>query len=585
MNIFHYLKQELEKIILQLAKNVGINIDAGQLANFTVEPCREKKHGDMASNATMVFCKNFGIKPRELAAKIISELKNNPNIKSLEVAGAGFINVVLENKIWYEFLQNLLDQKEYQLPKIGHGENVNVEYASPNPTGPMHVGHTRGAIYGDVLANLLSKTGYKITREYYINDAGSQIITLAKSAYLRYLEALGEKIEITEGLYPGEYLIPIGQALKAKFGLELKEKNEHEYISLIRDFVVDEMMKMITSDLAALGIKHDHLFSEKKELHDTGKIDAAIKMLEEKNLIYHGTIEAPKGKMADDYEEKEQTLFRSTLFGDDMDRVVKKSDGTPTYFGGDIAYALNKFERGAEIMILPLGYDHAGYVKRLGAVVNAVSEGKAKVKVILCQMVKFVKNGEPLKMSKRSGNFITARDVIDEVGTDVIRFIMLSRKNDAPFDFDLSKVVEQSKDNPIFYVQYAYARCYSVLRNLKNEMPDLNNILNEKADLEILEKLTDETEIELIQKLAAYPRNIEMAVTNFEPHRIAFYLQELVAIFHSLWNKGSENPELKFIIKNNKNLTKARIYLVIATSKIIASGLSIFNIKPLEEMR
>ena len=585
MNIFHYLKQELEKIILQLAKNVGINIDAGQLENFTVEPCREKKHGDMASNAAMVFCKNFGIKPGELAAKIISELQNNPNIKSLEVAGAGFINVVLENKIWYEFLQNLLDQKEYQLPKIGHGENVNVEYASPNPTGPMHVGHTRGAIYGDVLANLLSKTGYKITREYYINDAGSQIITLTKSAYLRYLEALGEKIEITEGLYPGEYLIPIGQALKTKFGAELKGKNEHEYIALIRDFVVDEMMKMITSDLAALGIKHDHLFSEKKELHDTGKIDAAIKMLEEKNLIYQGTIEAPKGKMPDDYEEKEQTLFRSTLFGDDMDRVVKKSDGTPTYFGGDIAYALNKFERGAEIMILPLGYDHAGYVKRLSAVVNAVSEGKAKVKVILCQMVKFVKNGEPLKMSKRSGNFITARDVIDEVGADVIRFIMLSRKNDAPFDFDLSKVVEQSKDNPIFYVQYAYARCYSVLRNLKNEMPELNNILNEKADMEILEKLTDETEIELIQKLAAYPRNIEMAVTNFEPHRIAFYLQELVAIFHSLWNKGSENHELKFIIKNNKNLTKARIYLVISTSKIIASGLSIFNIKPLEEMR
>lgn len=589
MNIFHYLKQELEKIILELAQNTDINIDATQLANFTVEPCREKKHGDMASNAAMIFHKNFGMKAGELAEKIISKLKNNPNIKSLEVAGAGFINMVLENKIWYEFLQNLLSQKEYELPQIGNGENVNVEYASPNPTGPMHVGHTRGAIYGDVLANLLAKTGYKITREYYINDAGSQIITLTKSAYLRYLEALGDQIEIPEGLYPGEYLIPVGEALKAKFGLELKGKNENEYISLIRDFVVDEMMKMITNDLAALGIKHDHLFSEKKELHDTGKIDTAIKILEKKGLIYQGTIEAPKGKMPDDYEEKEQTLFRSTLFGDDMDRVVKKSDGTPTYFGGDIAYALNKFERGAKIMILPLGYDHAGYVKRLSAVVNAVSEGQAKVKVILCQMVKFVKNGEPLKMSKRSGNFITARDVIDEVGADVIRFMMLSRKNDAPFDFDLNKVVEQSKDNPIFYVQYAHARCYSVLRNLKNEMPELNNILNENItsgpDLEILKKLTDETEIELIQKLAAYPRNIEMAVTNFEPHRIVFYLQELVAIFHSLWNKGSENPELKFIIKNDKNLTKARIYLVVATSKIIASGLSIFNIKPLEEMR
>jgi arginyl-tRNA synthetase len=585
MNIFHYFKQELERIILQLAGNIGVNISDQQLANFTVEPCREKKHGDMASNIAMILCKNFGLKPQELAAKIILELKNNSNIKSLEIAGAGFINMVLQNKIWYEFLQNLLNQKQYQLPKIGHGENINVEYASPNPTGPMHVGHTRGAIYGDVLANLLAQTGYKITREYYINDAGSQIITLTKSAYLRYLEALGETIEIPEGLYPGEYLIPVGQALKEKFGSELKGKSENEYVPLIRDFVVEEMMKMITSDLAALGIKHDNLFSEKKELHDTSKIDAAIKMLEEKGLIYQGTIEAPKGKLPDDYEEKEQTLFRSTLFGDDMDRVVKKSDGTPTYFGGDIAYALNKFERGAEIMILPLGYDHAGYVKRLSAVVSAVSGGKAKVRVILCQMVKFVKNGEPLKMSKRSGNFITARDVIDEVGSDVIRFIMLSRKNDAPFDFDLSKVVEQSKDNPIFYVQYAHARCYSVLRNLKNEMPELNNILNENPDLEILEKLTDETEIELIQKLAAYPRTIEMAVTNFEPHRIAFYLQELVAIFHSLWNKGSDNPELKFIVKNDKNLTKARIFLVVATSKIIASGLSIFNIKPLEEMR
>ncbi len=585
MNVFYNLKQDLKLILQNLAKTAGIEINNSQLQIFTVEPTKDKNHGDIATNVAMILCKNFALKPQELAAKIIEELKKNPAIIKAEVAGVGFINITLDLKIWQEFLLDVLKKPEFVLPKLSDGkELINIEYASPNPTGPMHIGHSRGAIYGDVLANLLEKTGHKITREYYINDAGSQIITLVKSAYLRYLQALGQEIEIPEGLYPGEYLLPVGEALKKQFGDSLKNAAEADYMPLIRNFVVDEMLKMIVGDLAELGVKHDTLFSEKKNLHNTGKIEAAIKILRDKDLIYQGTIEAPKdaSRVAEDFEEKEQTLFRATNFGDDSDRVVKKSDGTPTYLAGDIAYLLSKFERGATKMILPLGYDHAGYVKRLSAACQAITDGKASVKVILCQMVKFVKNGEQLKMSKRAGNFITLKDVLDEVGADALRFTMLTRKNDAPFDFDLAKVLEQSKDNPIFYVQYAFARCCSVLRNLAEQMPevDIKNI-----DETVLKNLVDETEIELIKKLANYPRIVEMAVVNYEPHRIAFYLQELAGLFHSLWNKGTENPELKFIIASNPDLTKSRAYLLIATKKIIASALSIFSIKPLEEMR
>ncbi len=585
MNIFFNLKQQLIAILQNLALESAIEISAKQFAAFTVEPSKEKTHGDIATNAAMVLCKNFGLKPQDLAAKIIAKLRKDPAITKAELAGAGFINITFDSKIWQDFLFDVLKDQEFQLPKLSDGQElINVEYASPNPTGPMHIGHSRGAIYGDVLANLLQKTGHKITREYYINDAGSQIITLVKSAYLRYLQALGQKIEISEGLYPGEYLIPVGEALKIQFGDSLKNVAEADYMPLIRDFVVDEMLKMIVADLAELGVKHDTLFSEKKNLHNTGKIEAAIKILQDKGLIYQGTIEAPKDSShaGEDFEEKEQTLFKATDFGDDSDRVVKKSDGTPTYLAGDIAYLQSKFERGATKMILPLGYDHAGYVKRLSAACQAITDGKASVKVILCQMVKFVKNGEQLKMSKRAGNFITLKDVLDEVGADALRFTMLTRKNDAPFDFDLAKVVEQSKDNPIFYVQYAFARSCSVLRNLAGLMPEIDL---QKIDETVLKNLTDEAEIDLIKKLANYPRIVEMAVANYEPHRIAFYLQELAGLFHSLWNKGSENPELKFIIENNQDLTKSRAYLLIATKKIIASALSIFNIKPLEEMR
>ncbi len=595
INIFETYKQIFCVILQEIALENNVEISGEVFANFNIEPAKEKLHGSFACNAAMVLSKKFSAveslnNPRKLAGEIIKRIEAKKSqdsylksIEKLEIAGAGFINIFVKNEVFYQILGDLLTQKRFVFPNLGHGEKVNLEYASPNPTGPIHVGHTRGAIYGDVLASLLSKTGYDVLKEYYINDAGSQILTLVKSAYIRYLQACGKKVEISEGLYPGEYLVAIGEALREKYGECLNSDEK------IRDFVVDEMIKMIIADLKALGIEHNSYFSEKKELHDKNKIEEAIKILREKDLIYVGKLEAPKtekgvGSLPEGYAEEDQTLFRSTLFGDDVDRVVKKSDGTPTYFAGDLAYVLSKFRRGATKFIMPLGFDHAGYVKRLTAAVHALTDGKAELKVILCQMVKFIKNGEPLKMSKRANNFITAREVIDEVGADALRFIMLTRKNDAPFDFDLAKVIEQSKDNPIFYVQYAHARCCSVLRNLHGENL-LTNIENEKVDFAILENLTDETELEIIKKIAAFPRLIEMAVTSYEPHRIAFYLQELSALFHSLWNKGVDNPELKFIIKDDLQKTQARIYLILAIKIIIANGLDIFNIKALQEMR
>jgi arginyl-tRNA synthetase len=590
LNIFNQFKQVFADVLKEIAQKNNIEINEGDLKNFTVEPSKDKSHGDLACNIAMIVSKKFSAvenlnNPKKLAAKIIATL-HHENIIKMEIAGPGFINVFLDNKIFHKIIGNLLSEEKFQFPNLGNGLKINLEYASPNPTGPIHVGHTRGAIYGDVLASLLQKVGYDVLKEYYINDAGSQITTLLKSAYLRYLEALGQVIEIPAGLYPGAYLIDIGQQLKEKFGESLLKKSEAEYLLEIRDFTIDLMIEMIKSDLLALGIKHDSYFSEKKELHDKNKIDETIEILNQQGLVYVGKLEAPKtekgvGAMPEGYDDKDQTLFRSTLFGDDIDRVIKKNDGSHTYFAGDIAYVKSKFERGAKIFIMPLGYDHAGYVKRLNAAVEALTNKQAQLKVILCQMVKFVKNGEPLKMSKRAGNFITAREVIDEVGADVLRFIMLTRKNDAPFDFDLAKVIEQSKDNPIFYVQYAHARCCSVIRNAEAEGIKLDANVDEK----VLEKLTDESEIDLIKKIANFPRIIEMAATNFEPHRLAFYLQDLAAEFHALWNKGNENPNLKFIIKDDLHITKARIYLLLSLKKIIQTGLGIFNINALEEMR
>lgn len=586
LNIFNSFKKIFCSALNGIADEQHIQIGEEDFRNFTVEPTKERAHGDIACNVAMVLNKKFSTigslnNPRKLAQKIIEKI-DNKNIAKIEIAGPGFINLYLNPAEFHEVISDLLLSEKFHFPNLGNGKKINLEYASPNPTGPIHIGHTRGAIYGDVLARLLQKVGYDVLKEYYINDAGSQINTLLRSAYVRYLQSCGDAVILPEGCYPGEYLIPIGEALYKKFGVNLKQNGEQKSLPEIRDFVLDAMVEMIKSDLLALGIKHDSYFSEKKNLHDTNKIEEALKILEKKNLIYVGKLEAPKtekgvGALPEGYDEKDQTLFRSTKFGDDQDRVVKKSDGTPTYFAGDIAYVASKFERGAEVFIMPLGYDHAGYVKRLTAVVEALTEGRARLKIILCQMVKFVKNGEPLKMSKRAGNFITAREVIDEVGSDVLRFIMLTRKNDAPFDFDLARVVEQSKDNPIFYVQYAHARCCSVLRQS-------NIAVSREPFVNHLELLTDESEIELMKKIANFPRVIEMAATSFEPHRIAFYLQELAAEFHALWNSGMENPNLKFIIKNDLKLTKARLYLVMTVQKIIAEGLEIFNIEPAQEM-
>ncbi|OFW80476.1 MAG: arginine--tRNA ligase [Alphaproteobacteria bacterium RIFCSPLOWO2_01_FULL_40_26] len=581
LNIFISFKEIFSSAITQIAAENSIQIEEKDLKNFTVEPTKDKSHGDLACNIAMILGKKFSAieslnNPRKLAQKII-EKTDKKDVEKIEIAGPGFINLFLKPHLFNQVIGKLVLEEKFEFPNLGNGIKVNLEYASPNPTGPIHIGHTRGAIYGDVLATLLQKCGFDVLREYYINDAGSQITILLKSAYLRYLQACGKNVEIPEGLYPGEYLIPIGEKIKEKFG-----KNLVENLEKIRDFVVDAMVETIKSDLLALGIKHDSYFSEKKNLHDTGKIEKTLKILEEKNLVYVGKLEAPKtekgvGALPEGYDEKDQTLFSSTKFGDDQDRVVKKADGTPTYFAGDIAYVTSKFERGAKIFIMPLGYDHAGYVKRLTAAVEALTHGQAQLKIILCQMVKFVKNGAPLKMSKRTGNFITAREVIDEVGADALRFIMLTRKNDAPFDFDLAKVIEQSKDNPIFYVQYAHARCCSVLRQAQE-------VMGLKTGSSNLKLLADESEVELMKKICNFPRIIEMTAVNFEPHRIAFYLQELAAEFHALWNKGMENPDLKFIIKDNLQLTQARICLIMAVKKIIAEGLGIFNIKAVEEM-
>lgn len=594
LNIFQIFRQQLNSTILDIAQKNQISITENELKSYAIEPTKELSFGDIASNIAMYFAKKFQLSPKDLANQIINQL-DREYIEKIEIAGAGFINIFLKNQIFYKVIESINQENEITLPNLGNNVKVNIEYASPNPTGPMHVGHTRGAIFGDVMAKLMQKVGYDVLKEYYINDAGGQINTLIKSAYIRYIQALGVDVNITENLYPGEYLIQVGEEIKKQFGDSLGKMDFEEYFPKIRDLVLDEMLKIIKSDLQALGIFHDSYFSEKKQLHNQDKITKIIDFLHQKNLIYVGKLSAPKtekgvGAIPEGYDDQDQTLFRSSDFGDDQDRVVLKSDGSPTYFGADLAYLKSKFERGARIFVMPLGYDHAGYVKRLTSACNAITDHQAELKIILCQMVKFVKDGEPLKMSKRAGNFITAKQVLDEIGADALRFIMLTRKNDAPFDFDLNKVVEQSKDNPIFYVQYAHTRCCSVIRNLKNENPEFyqkifeNNQINSKNISSILENLDDQNEINLIKKIANYIRIIEMAVHNYEPHKIAFYLQDLSAEFHSLWNKGVENPNLKFILVDDFSKTYARILLINSVKKIIANGLEVFNIKALEYM-
>ncbi|WP_376709844.1 arginine--tRNA ligase [Pseudochrobactrum lubricantis] len=585
MNIFADFDVKIKKTLQDLGLK---DKDGGELdvSRVGVEPPRDATHGDISTNAAMVLSKAVGSNPRELAAKIAEALKGDADVASVDVAGPGFINLRLNDDYWQRQLGVMLAEgTDYGRSKMGGMRKVNVEYVSANPTGPMHVGHCRGAVVGDVLANLLKFAGYDVTKEYYINDAGAQIDVVAKSVMLRYREALGEDIgEIPAGLYPGDYLVPLGQALAEEFGSSLLEKPEEEVLPLIKDRSIDAMMALIRDDLASLNVHHDLFFSERSLHADHAKlIRTAINDLTLKGHVYKGKLPPPKGQLPDDWEDREQTLLRSTEVGDDMDRALVKSDGSFTYFAADVAYFKNKFDRGFEEMIYVLGADHGGYIKRLEAVAKAVAEGKAELTVLICQMVKLFRDGEPVRMSKRSGQFITLRDVVDEVGSDAVRFMMLYRKNDASLDFDFAKVTEQSKDNPVFYVQYASARANSVFRQAKEQL-GLEKIEREEA-AKHLSLLTAESEVALVRKLAEYPRLIETAAIHQEPHRLAFYLYDLASAFHSQWNRGSDNPDLRFIKVNDTNLSLARLGLVQVVSDVLVSGLSIIGADAPTEMR
>src|ERR1700729_4062051 len=561
------------------------------LSRVVVEPPRDAAHGDMATNAAMVLAKEARAKPRDLAEQIAAKLRADDLIGSVDVAGPGFINLTLKALAWSDALRTVLREgASYGRSAIGAAEKVNVEYVSANPTGPMHVGHCRGAVFGDALASLLDFAGYDVVREYYINDAGAQVDVLARSAFLRYREALSENIgEIPEGLYPGDYLVPVGQALAAEYGDRLLAKSEAEWLPAVRAKAIAMMMAEIKGDLAALNIQHDVFFSE-RSLIETGnnRVTETIDYLRSKSDIYEGRLPPPKGGPVEDYEDREQTLFRATAFGDDVDRPLIKSDGSYTYFASDIAYHRDKFERGFGNLIDVFGADHGGYIKRMQAAVKAVSAGRATLDVKVVQLVRLLRNGEPVKMSKRAGEFITLREVVDEVGRDAVRFMMLFRKNDAVLDFDLAKVIEQSKDNPVFYVQYGHARGYSIFRNAREIIPDLPVESGARAAFlgdAAVERLTDPAELDLLKLLALYPRMMEAAAAAHEPHRIAFYLYDLASEFHALWTKGRDLPYLRFIINNDAEITKARLALVQGVVSVLASGLAVLGVHAPDEMR
>jgi arginyl-tRNA synthetase len=556
------------------------------LSRITVEPPREEQHGDLATNAAMVLAKSAGMPPRALAEKLLLRLLAHPDITGGEIAGPGFINLRLRTAFWYDQLRLILAAgTSWGASQVGAGTRVNVEYVSANPTGPLHVGHARGAVFGDVLASLLAKTGHDVTREYYINDAGAQVDVLARSAFLRYREALGEDIgAIPEGLYPGEYLKPVGQAIAASDGPRWRDAPEVDWLPAFRSRAIAAMMDLIRDDLAALDIRHD-VFTSERDLMDSGAVATAIAALEAQELIYTGTLEPPKGQLPDDWEPRPQRLFRSTRFGDDTDRPIQKSDGSWTYFAGDIGYHADKLRRGFTSLINVWGADHGGYVKRMQAVVKALSgNGADALDVKLIQLVHLYQNGQPYKMSKRAGTFVTARDIVDEVGKDALRFMMLTRKNDAALDFDVVKVLEQSRDNPVFYVQYAHARTYSVFRQAAESLPsaDLSAVALAAADLT---RLDDPAEITLLRLLAGWPRQVELAAVSHEPHRLSFYLLDVAASFHSLWSKGREQTELRFIDTQDLATTQARLALVKGLQTVLASGFLIFGVTPVEELR
>jgi arginyl-tRNA synthetase len=585
MNIFADFNARIIKTVeaLELKDKEGGVLDLSRIA---VEPPRDASHGDLATNAAMVLAKPTGQNPRVLAERIAGALRSDKDVTTAEVAGPGFVNLRLSDGFWQGHLATILNAGlQYGRSTVGGSRKVNVEYVSANPTGPMHVGHCRGAVVGDALANLMAFAGYDVTKEYVINDAGVQIDVLGRSVLLRYREALGDDIgEIPPGLYPGDYLVPVARELAKEFGRSLLEMPEDEALAIVKDRTIDAMMAIIKEDLALLNVHHDVFFSERTLHADNARaIRSAINDLTLKGHIYKGKLPPPKGEKPDDWEDREQTLFRSTDVGDDLDRPLVKSDGSFTYFAADVAYMKDKIDRGFADLIYVLGADHGGYVKRLEALARALAGGRVKLTVLLCQLVKLFRDGEPVRMSKRSGDFITLREVVEEVGRDPIRFMMLYRKSDAPLDFDFAKVTEQSKDNPVFYVQYASARCHSVFRQAGEQFP--NEKFEREALVRALPSLVEEGEIALIRKLAEYPRLIEQASLALEPHRLAFYMYDLASTFHAHWNRGTENPDLRFVKVNDRQSTYARLGLVQAVSDVLTSGLTLIGAEAPMEMR
>lgn len=583
MNVFKSFRDSILAALGDMTQ-AGQIPDGLDFARVSAEPPRERSHGDIATNAAMVLAKQAGQKPRDLAETLAARLRALPTVTKVEIAGPGFINVTLDDDIWRGCLRDILKSgTHYGDSTMGAGQTVNVEFVSANPTGPLTVGHARGSVVGDALASLIAKAGYNVIREYYINDAGAQVDVLARSSFLRYREALGEDIgEIPEGLYPGGYLKDVGKALATRDGAKWVETAEAEWLPEVRRFAIDALMDLVRQNLASLGVKHD-VFSSERALVENGGVEAAIKTLKDRGLVYVGVLEPPKGKKPDDWEPVPLTLFKATDFGDDVDRPLLKSDGSLTYFANDIAYHLDKFRRGGKTMINVWGADHGGYVKRMQAAVSALTGGEGVLDVKICQLVKLMRGGELVKMSKRSGNFVTLQEVIDEVGKDVVRFIMLTRKNDATLDFDLEKVLEQSRDNPVFYVNYAHARSHSVARACAEAFPGLplDDVALAASDLNLL---TDSGELAVMKLLAEWPRLVESAAEAHEPHRVAFYLYDLAAAFHVLWHGGNDNAQLRFIRAGEPELTQARLALVRSVAVVIASGLEVFGVEPAEEM-
>jgi len=584
MNIHQSFLADIRAAIQALAADGTLPADL-DTSRISVEPPREASHGDIATNAALVLAKAAQMKPRDIADALGTRLETLDAVTKVDIAGPGFINLTLSASFWRDNLVAILKAgTAYGDSAFGGGEMVNVEYVSANPTGPLHVAHARGAVIGDALAKLLAKAGFDVTTEYYVNDAGAQVEALARSAHLRYREALGDDIgEIPEGLYPGAYMVEVGEALAVEHGDAYRSADEADWLPLFRDFAVATMMTSVKADLAALGIEQN-VFTSESALVDAGAVDSMFAALESQGLIYTGVLEPPKGKKPDDWEPRPQTLFKATAFGDDVDRPLKKSDGNWTYFANDIANHHDKYKRGFKTMIDIFGADHGGYVKRMKAAVTAMSGGEAELDIKLCQMVHLKKGGEPMRMSKRAGNFVTLRDLIDDAGRDVVRFIMLTRKQDSQMEFDLDKALEQTRDNSVFYVQYAHARCRSVLRNAL-EMFSNDELSPAALAAADLTSLDDPAELDLIRQMAGWPRLVESAAEAHEPHRVAYYLHDLAECFHALWNKGKDEARLRFIVEDDKARTLARLALVQAVALVVASGLQVFGVTPVEELR